>query len=96
MVKMLGVVMVLFLVVAVLAIALAMQPVTLHIGDQAVAPSALTDSGLLLRADAWKEYPQYNFGLGIIAIISFAGASIVNIMIANKTTPADGTLEASK
>lgn len=38
------------------------------------APGALTDLGLALRGKAWIKYPQYNIGIGIIMVLSFAGA----------------------
>lgn len=43
--------------------------------------SALSFLGMAERAESWKEYPAYNIGFGIIAILSFSGGlySIANM-----------------
>lgn len=75
--KSLGLIMVLFLIIALLSIGLIFSPVVVHIGNEASAPSAITLDGMMLRAEAWKEYPEYNIGLGFIAGFAFLGAIFV-------------------
>lgn len=73
-----GFMVVLLIMIALLCIGLIFQPVTTHTErfgeEQITAQSAMTIQGLGLRAQAWIEYPVYNFGLGFIALISFGGA----------------------
>ena len=77
-----GIALVLFLIMALGAIGLAFQPVELHrvsafpelYPDEFYSEKALKIDGLGLRGEAWAEYPQYNIGLGVIAVISFSGA----------------------
>jgi len=74
----LGFTLALLLIIAVGSIKLILSPTIMHIkvGQTEVitAPAATTIAGMQLRAEAWKKYPEYNIGLGIIAFISFAGA----------------------
>ncbi len=77
MIKKLGLLLVINMVIALIAIGLIFNPVKVHVGDVISAPSATTYEGLILRAKAWKEYPQYNVGLGIISVIAFAGSLLV-------------------
>ncbi len=73
-----GTVLALFLLIAIVAIGLIMQPVKIQIMDlEIMAPSAITAQGLALRAEAWKVYPEYNLGLGCIAVISFISTLFV-------------------
>lgn len=73
-----GIVMVMFMSIALYAMATGMSPAVIHYktpdGETYSAPPALTTAGMMLRVDAWKTYPNYNIALGIISIIGFAGA----------------------
>jgi len=78
-----GVMVCFFLVIALGSIALIFQPVTHHERVQDIsgqyqevyaAPSAITYEGMALRAEAWKEYPKYNIGLGVITGLAFTGS----------------------
>ncbi len=77
MIKKLGLLLVINMVIALIAIGLIFNPVKLHLGDITYAPSATTQEGLILRVKVWKEYPQYNVGLGIISVIAFTGSLLV-------------------
>lgn len=74
-----GIITVLFLAIAVLAIGLIFSPVVLHTqaegGIVKAADNAFTIQGLGARGEAWKEYPTYNIGLGIIGVLAFIGAT---------------------
>jgi len=69
--------MVLFTVIACICVYLLFSPVTIHtrIGGEeyAMAPRALSIEGMSLRVDAWKEYPTYNIGIGIIGGLAAFG-----------------------
>ena len=74
-------VVILFFLIALSAIAMIFAPIKLHIvrgptqdTDIVWAPSAISQEGLKMRVEAWKEYPEYNFGFGSIAVIAFTGA----------------------
>ena len=75
----------LFLAIALGAIALAWQPVTIH--NTAInidgTKQDLINSGINgeyawmgLRGEAWREYPVYNGGLAVIAVVAFTGAGL--------------------
>ncbi len=86
----LGLVMILFLAIALIAIGLIFSPVTVRsinsTYDIFLTPPATTTSGLALRAEAWRKYPEYNRGLGLIAVLSFASAVYVGfVMVALKS-----------
>lgn len=70
--------MVVFLIIAVASIALILSPAVNHARvygqEHIAAPSALTADGMLLRVETWKTYPEYNIGLGVIAVLAFSGA----------------------
>jgi len=74
----LGATMLLLMGIALTSIGLIFQPVKVHVVTQGeertFAPAAMTANGMALRAEAWKEYPTYNIGLGVIAIVAFIGA----------------------
>jgi len=81
---------VLYAAIALLAIGLMFQPVTIHekVGltheeEIFYSQSAVSFQGLDLRADAWKEYPSYNIGLGIIAAMSLGGM-ILSVVVIDK------------
>ncbi len=69
-----GLIMILFFTIAVSAIGLAFTPVKIKTSESIYAPPAVSIDGLKLRAEAWKVYPTYNIGLGLIALTAFAGA----------------------
>lgn len=74
----LGFLMVLLLAIALVSISFILSPTKVHtrVGDYELssAPGALSYNGLMLRVEAWKEYPQYNIGLGVVAGLSLFGA----------------------
>lgn len=80
---------ILFLVLALMALALVFQPPTIEYEafDQfgmksetnfTFQPNALGDLGLSLRGKAWLKYPVYTGGLAAISAISF-GAAIYTV-----------------
>lgn len=80
-IKSLGIVMVFLLVIAVVSVGLILSPAVIHkkgVDEEIIlTPAATTFEGLQLRVDAWKEYPEYNIGLGALAALSFSGAIYV-------------------
>lgn len=70
-----GLVMVLFLVIALIAIGFILAPVkhSTGLGISGAAP-AISKEGLAARVEGWKEYPAYNIGFGFIAVWSFISA----------------------
>ena len=79
-----GLVMILFIVIALTCIGLILSPMETHIrvdmwqadqGQELIyAPSALTVEGIKARAEAWRVSPGYNAGLGFVAVLSLLGA----------------------
>lgn len=77
-----GLTLILFIISALVCVSLIFQPVVMHAeytdmnGKQHIysAPRATSIEGMILRAEAWKEYPEYNIGLGFVAVLSFLGA----------------------
>lgn len=77
----LGISVVIFLAISLVCISYILTPTEVHVllpgmerQEIVLAPSALTEDGLSLRAETWKEYPHYNIGLGIAAALGFGGA----------------------
>lgn len=86
-----GTILIMLLVIALIGVALIFQPVTIHqevwdiYSQQYVetvsAPAATTQRGMALRAEAWKEYPQYNIGLGVMSALAFTGAIYASLLM---------------
>lgn len=94
-----GVVMVLLMVIALICIGLILQPVEIHEKDiwgieSINAPAATTSMGLVLRAEAWKEYPKYNIGLGIVAGLAFLGSVFMCRLMYLAKEKADDALQS--
>jgi len=70
--------MIIYLIIALLAIGLIFSPAVTryYLGEKEVYlnQSHTMSIGLLARVDAWKTYPNYNIGLGIISMLAFGGA----------------------
>lgn len=72
---------ILFLSIAFIAIYFVLSVPVIHkelpTGEEQVeSPMSTTLPGLKLRYSAWVEYPQYNIGMGAIAIVGFVGAAL--------------------
>jgi len=74
----LGTTMVIYLIIALLAIGLIFSPAVTryYLGEKEVYlnQSHTMSIGLLARVDAWKTYPNYNIGLAVISVLAFGGA----------------------
>ena len=79
----LGLALVLFLMIALIAIGLIFKPTVEHWvmggNEYYEAPPALTQRGMAIRAEVWRQYPDYAFGHGAIALVAFGGA--INIAL---------------
>lgn len=58
------------------------------------APAATTNSGMALRTETWKAYPNYNIALGIIGFIAASGAiySFSSLALAKREVREDETV----
>lgn len=84
------VILMIFLAIAVTSIWFLLSPAvnhekTLQGDDMTVKPSGLSYNGLVLRYDAWKTYPEYNIGFGVMASLGFIGSILSAISILKET-----------
>ena len=82
-------VMIILLIIAFVSLGMVMQPVKAHI---TVYDSAGNERGEVIESpslmdglpDSWKEFPEYNIGLGCIAVMAFTGAILVCSILVDK------------
>ena len=77
---------ILFLVIAVTSVWFLLSPAVNHEktlqGEESTSkPSGLSYNGLVLRYDAWKTYPEYNIGFGVMASLGFIGSILSAISV---------------
>ena len=93
-----GVVLIVFMLFAWICIWLIFTPTINHVTigntDYFDAPSPLTVEGLAIRGQTWREFPNYNIGLGIIALSSFAGAIYACKVMYSLWAAEDGALQS--
>ncbi len=82
-------VMIILLIIAFVSIGMVMQPVKAHIpvyDSAGVERGEVVESQTLMDGlpDSWEKYPEYNIGLGFIAVIAFAGAILVCSIMVNE------------
>ena len=65
--------MALFIIIALVCITYIFAPVQEEFDEVVTSRAATSLEGLALRGESWKRYPHYNIGLGIAAVLSFAG-----------------------
>jgi len=99
-----GLIMLIFLAIAIICVYFVLSPAAVHIKqfdfttnkyeETVSAPAATTYGGLALRAEAWKEYPKYNIGIGIIGVLAFAGATATCGLMYLQKEQTDGALQS--
>lgn len=72
---------VIFMAIAILGISFLFTGAQVESKDASFAYNGLSTYGMKMKLEAWYTYPEYNIGMGVIALTAFVGVCVSSILM---------------